>query len=137
MTKFWQGFPFLLLQTASISIVFSPNIGVPNWRHKPLMLSQNPTQVQEAVEAKAISFIESLVATNYTDARDSFSPDLREDISETVLRQKWDLLVLENGAYQKVLNSRYQETLDLHVVGLTIEFERQTREVLVIFNDRQ
>lgn len=84
--------------------------------------------------------IKSLAERNFPRARGYLHPLLKTEIFPQQMQQRWDSLQQANGQFKRVKDTEVREGSSVdesEVVIMTLEFEKATKEVLVIFDDQQ
>lgn len=103
---------------------------------KQLAQSENEAEA-EAVQQKAKTFLDLLVAEDYAQVREFLHPDLQAQWSPEKLEELWQDLLAETGAVKQQLKSHVTNTINADIVFVTVEFENATEDLLITFNKKQ
>ncbi|HIK32389.1 MAG TPA: DUF3887 domain-containing protein [Oscillatoriales cyanobacterium M59_W2019_021] len=83
------------------------------------------------IQTTAEQFVDALAAGDIESAREFLNPVVKKDWSESAMRQNWQDVLAMTGAFQNRLSSRVEN----EVVIVTAQFENQTNDILVIFDE--
>lgn len=84
--------------------------------------------------------VKSLAERNFPRARGYLHPLLKTEIFPQQVQQQWDNLQKANGQFKRVVDVdlRSGSSVDeSEVVMMTLEFEKATKEILMIFDDKR
>jgi len=100
-------------------------------------INQVANSEAEAVQQKAKTLLDLLVAEDYAQVRTLLHPDLQAQWPPEKIEELWQDLLSTTGAVKQQLDSRVSNTVNADIVFLTVEFENVTEELLVTFNKEQ
>jgi hypothetical protein len=84
--------------------------------------------------------VQSLAKRDFPRARGYLHPLLKTEIFPQQVQERWDNLQKTNGIFKRVIDTDVREGSSVdesEVVIMTLEFERATKEMLVIFDDQR
>ncbi len=84
----------------------------------------------------AQEFINQLAAGEYAAARARFDADMQKAMPEATLKQTWEQLLEQAGAYQEQIDARAEEKGEYTSITVTTTFEKADVDIEVIFNDQ-
>ncbi|MGK7874752.1 MAG: DUF3887 domain-containing protein [Xenococcaceae cyanobacterium] len=93
---------------------------------------------ENSIEAIAEKLVDSLVAQDFINARANLHPFLKAELFPEQIQQQWQELLAVTGPFKKRVSSEVRTTSKvdgIDVVLVTLEFERITDELIVMFND--
>lgn len=85
--------------------------------------------------AKAEEFVNLLAAGDFAAALTRYDSIARESISQQTLQDQWQDLIARFGEFKEYNESQILTNTDTNVVVLTSEFERETVDLLIIFDE--
>ena len=91
----------------------------------------------ETIEEIAHKVVDALAARDFASARGYLHPFLKKEIFPQQVQKKWQQLLLETGPFQKRVKTQVRKgsSMDnIDVVLVTIEFEKVTDNLMVIFD---
>lgn len=91
----------------------------------------------ETIEEIAQKVVDALATRDFASARGYLHPFLKKDIFPQQMQKEWQQLLLETGPFQRRVKTQVREgsSIDnIDVVLVTIEFEKLTDKLLVIFD---
>lgn len=103
------------------------------------IIGVNLPEVETISEISEI-FVKSLAANDFPRARGYLHPLLKTEIFPQQVQQQWDSLQRANGKFKRITNTEVRPGAtvnDSDVVLMTLEFEKGTREVLMIFDSNR
>lgn len=86
------------------------------------------------IQSNAEEFVDALSSGKYAVARGYLTPDLKETILPENLGQRWQEIEATAGSFRYRTSSRVIESSNSNAVLVNIEFERENRSFLIIFN---
>jgi hypothetical protein len=95
---------------------------------------QNNSQV---LEDKATKMLQLFFAQDFDAVRKMIAPELKEEISPQLLKKEWFSAISNYGSFQKLVKSEVVETPNSNLVIVTIEFQNETNQWMVIFDNNQ
>jgi dienelactone hydrolase len=98
----------------------------------PLAASQEPAAA--AVIARAESFVDLLVAQQFSKAVAQFDATMKAALPEEKLKTAWTGVIAQAGAFKQRLGVRTEQRGAVHAVLVTCQFERGRQDVQVVFN---
>ncbi|MEB3827014.1 DUF3887 domain-containing protein [Phormidium sp. CCY1219] len=85
--------------------------------------------------AKAEEFVNLLAAGDFAAALTRYDTIARESVSQQTLQDKWQDLIARFGEFKEYNDSQLLSDTDTNIVVLTSEFERETVDLLIIFDE--
>ncbi|MGK7896742.1 MAG: DUF3887 domain-containing protein [Xenococcus sp. (in: cyanobacteria)] len=86
------------------------------------------------VQENAENFVDALTNGNYTAARGYLEPKLKETLLPENLEQAWQEILEETGSFIRRSDSRRVESSSSNLVLVNLEFEKENRSFMIIFN---
>ena len=86
------------------------------------------------VQENAENFVDALTKGNYAAARGYLEPKLKETLLPEDLEQAWQEILAETGSFKRRSDSRRVESSSSNLVLVNLEFERENRSFMIIFN---
>lgn len=86
------------------------------------------------VQENAENFVDALTNGNYAAARGFLDPKLKETLLPEDLEQAWQEVLAETGSFKGRSDSRRIESASSNLVLVNLEFERENRSFMIIFN---
>ena len=86
------------------------------------------------VQENAENFVDALTKGNYAVARGYLEPKLKETLLPEDLEQAWQEILAETGSFKRRSDSRRVESASSNLVLVNLEFERENRSFMIIFN---
>lgn len=86
------------------------------------------------VQENAESFVDALADGNYAAARGHLAPKLKETVLPEDLEQGWQKVLAEAGSFKGRSESKKVESSGSDLVLVNLEFERENRSFMIIFN---
>jgi Protein of unknown function (DUF3887) len=101
------------------------------------IITQKTNDSSLAIESKGKEIINFFFAKQFDAVSQSFTPQLRSEVSVEYMKRILDDTTDENGKFQKLTDSKVINTLGSDLVVLTLNFENKTEDWIIIFNDKQ
>ena len=86
------------------------------------------------IEDNAEEFVDALSNGKYTTARGYLTPDLKKTLLPENIEQKWEEILETTGPFKRRSDSQVVKSSTSNVVLVNVEFERENRSFMVIFN---
>ena len=86
------------------------------------------------VQENAEQFVDALAQGNYAVARGYLDPKLKKDFLPETLEQEWQEILTEAGSFKSRSDSKKVEGSSSDIVLVNLEFERENRSFMIIFN---
>ncbi len=86
------------------------------------------------IQAYAEEFVDALSNGKYGVARGYLAPDLKETLLPETIEQRWLEILATTGSFKRRSNSKVVESSNSNVVLVNLEFERENRSFMIIFN---
>lgn len=86
------------------------------------------------IQENAENFVDALADGNYATARSLFAPKLKENFLPEDLEQGWQEVLAEAGSFKGRSESKRVESSGSDLVLVNLEFERENRSLMIIFN---
>lgn len=93
------------------------------------------TAVSDDIVVVARELVDSMVAGDFTGAEEHFDRTMRQELPPALLRQSWESVLSESGAFQKVKRSKKKKAGEYDVVSVTCVFSRGSQDVEVYFSE--
>jgi hypothetical protein len=104
----------------------------------PTELAQSDNQNNSQVlEDKATNLLNSFFNKNFHRVIQMISPQLRDQVSIQLLQKEWLDATSQNGSFQEILRSKVVNTPSSDLVIVTVKFQNETNDWIVIFDDNQ
>lgn len=87
-----------------------------------------------ALEAKAQQFLDLLTRGDYSAAAKQFDAAMKSAMPADKLREAWESLQSQAGSYKRLTGKRTEEQAGYQVVLLTLEFEKATLDMKVVYD---
>ncbi len=104
----------------------------------PTLLPNTPTPLPAvdpaALEPKAAAFVEQMAAGDFNAAIADFDDTMLKVLPADKLKQTWDQVVGQVGAFQQVLSTRREEQSGFQTVFVTTQFESMKLDIKVTYN---
>ena len=84
----------------------------------------------------AQAFVDQLVKGDFTTAASRFDSTMLSAMPEAKLKDTWQQLIAQVGAFQQQTGTRTAEQQGYHIVFVTCQFANQPLDVQVVFNDQ-
>ncbi|MDJ0714011.1 MAG: DUF3887 domain-containing protein [Prochloraceae cyanobacterium] len=91
----------------------------------------------ETIEEISEKVVNALAARDFARARGYLHPFLKQEIFPEQVQQKWQQLLLQTGAFERQVKTEVRQsssTENMDIVLVTIEFEKVTDNLIVIFD---
>lgn len=82
----------------------------------------------------ASEFIDNLVKEDYSSAAAFFDAQMKRAMSEKKLKQTWDSLLKQMGAYVGEVDKRVEQSGEYEAVNVITEFANESLNIRVVFN---
>ena len=86
------------------------------------------------VQENAENFVDALTSGNYGAARGYLEPKLKATLLPETLEQRWLEILEETGSFKRRSESKRVESSSSNLVLVNLEFERENRSFMIIFN---
>ena len=86
------------------------------------------------VQENAEQFVDALAQGNYAAARGYLDPKIKKDFLPGDLEEAWQEILAETGSFKSRSDSKRVEGSGSDIVLVNLEFERENRSFMVIFN---
>ena len=86
------------------------------------------------IQDNAEEFVDALSSGKYAVARGYLSPDLKETTLPETIKQEWLEILETTGPFKGRSDSKLVESSSSNVVLVDLEFERENRSFMIIFN---
>lgn len=126
---------------SSVSLILSslsyqtPSYAQKTDNHQIIAQSSNSDKSPE-LETKGKQIIELFFAQKFESISPSFSPELKEEISQDMLKKLWSNTLEKNGEFKDIKKSKVIMTPGSDLAVLTLNFEKVTEDWVIIFNDQ-
>jgi hypothetical protein len=87
-----------------------------------------------ALEQTATQFVGLLEKEDFATAEISFDPTMKSALPEAKLREVWQTLLADAGAFKQTVRSRTQKVQGYDVVFVTCKFERKQLDMKVVYD---
>lgn len=119
-----------------IPVVMAVN-GLPALVQGPSVLQQ-PTVISQSSNLTTIAedFVTQLGQQQFANAAEGYAIGA-QDVTDRTLRQNWNDIVAENGAFQQIISSQVVSQQPLGgeaIVAVVCQFERSNRELFVVLS---
>lgn len=98
----------------------------------------DPTATPDPVFAEitplAVDLVAQASAGNYQAATAHFNAGMLEAIPPDKLKETWEAVIDQAGPFQKIIGARSSVYKDYRLIFVTCQFEKDTRDVRVVFN---
>lgn len=91
----------------------------------------------ELLEKKATELLESFFEKNFDQVRQMVKPELKTQITNELLEKEWLDSVSKSGSFQNIVSSKVVDTPESDLVIVTVKFQKETNDWIVIFNANQ
>src|SRR5262245_23099707 len=99
-----------------------------------VLSSQQPETTGPELTRTARAFVELLDKGDFAKATAHFDAAMLKALPSDKLKQTWDIVLGDAGAYQKQLSSRVETSGKYQVVNVTCEFARKKLDARVVFD---
>lgn len=104
----------------------------------PILISQEVTQNTSAtIEAKGKQILDLFFAEKFESLYKLLTPQLRQEISQEILKKLWTNTNNKNGTFKTIKDSKVIITAGSDLAIFTLEFEKITEDWMIIFNDQE
>ncbi|MDJ0651074.1 MAG: DUF3887 domain-containing protein [Xenococcaceae cyanobacterium MO_188.B19] len=86
------------------------------------------------IQDSAEEFVDALSNSKYGLARSYLAPKIKRDLLPQTIRQRWQDIVKTTGSFQRRSDSKVVEHSGSKVVLVDVEFQRENRRFMIIFN---
>ncbi len=86
------------------------------------------------VQENAEQFVDALIQGHYAVARGFLDPKLKETLLPEDLEQAWQEILAETGSFKRRSDSRRVESSSSNIVLVNLEFQKENRSFMIIFN---
>ncbi len=87
------------------------------------------------IQVNAEEFVDALSNGKYGVARSYLTPELKKTLLPETIEQRWLGVLAETGSFKRISNSKVvQSPSGSNVVLVNLEFERENRSIMIIFN---
>lgn len=87
------------------------------------------------IQVNAEEFVDAVSNGKYGVARGYLTPELKKTVLPENIEQRWQEVLAETGSFKGITSSKVvQSPTDSNVVLVNIEFEKENRSFLIIFN---
>ena len=86
------------------------------------------------VQENAENFVDALTNGNYGAARGFLDPKLKDTVLPEDLEQAWQEVLAETGSFKRRSESKRVESSSSNLVLVNLEFEKENRSFMIIFN---
>ncbi len=86
------------------------------------------------IQENAENFVDALTNGNYGVARSYLSPKLKETLLPETIEQRWLEVLEETGSFKRRSDSKRVESSSSDLVLVNLEFEKEDRSFMIIFN---
>ena len=86
------------------------------------------------VQENAENFVDALTKGHYARARGLLAPKLKETLLPEDIEQAWQEILVETGSFKRRSESKRVESSSSNLVLVNLEFERENRSFMIIFN---
>jgi hypothetical protein len=88
------------------------------------------------LEQTATQFVSLLAKEDFATAEDSFDPTMKSALPEAKLREVWQTLLADAGAFKQSVRARTQKVQGYDVVFVTCQFERKQLDMKVVYDSQ-
>lgn len=86
------------------------------------------------IQDNAEEFVDALSNGKYGAARSYLAPDLKKTLLPETIEQRWLEILATTGPFKRLSNSKVVKSSSSNVVLVNLEFERENRSFMIIFN---
>ena len=86
------------------------------------------------IQDSAEEFVDALSEGKYASARGYLAPKIKTELLPRTIEERWQEIIATTGSFQRRSNSKIVENSNPKVVLVDVEFERENRRFMIIFN---